>query len=147
MGRISSRWFVFVAGMAAVTLIPVERVSGAVEEAASQTFAEATTGAVHLPGNTADVEVRFVQEDGPESGHVRVELTPETRPLTWIEARSAAQQGFLAALNEPGLGDDLSQILVVVKLMPASHPDPGGSEQRVLFVHRGGREWSVLSGD
>jgi hypothetical protein len=78
---------------------------------------------------------------------VRVELTPETRPLTIIEARSAAEEGFLAALEEPALRDGLTRVTVVVRLMPATHPDPVPAEHVVIFVYKGGSDWSVLSGD
>jgi hypothetical protein len=93
------------------------------------------------------MEMRFAQEDGPDSGHVRVVLTPETRPLTMLEARSAAQQGFLEALNEKGLGDNLKRVIVVVRLMPKSHPDPAAAQQVFRFVHKGRRDWSVLVGE
>ena len=72
-------------------------------------------------------------------------LTPETRPLTMLEARSAAQQAFLKALKEPGLGDNLSRITVVVRLMPASHPDPGVTEQVIVFLHKGGQDWACCA--
>jgi hypothetical protein len=96
--------------------------------------------------DSADVHVLFVQEDGPAAGHVRVELTPETRPLNGFEARSAAQQAFLAALDEPGLGDGLSRITVVVRLAPAEKTGVAVPEQRFLFTNRGGRDWSVSAG-
>ena len=98
-------------------------------------------------GKAADFMLRYIQEDGPESGHVRVVLTPETRAVTILEARMAAEQAFLEALTEPGLGDDLKRITVVVRLMPASHPDPGLSEQVIVYLHKGGRDWSVLAGE
>jgi hypothetical protein len=91
--------------------------------------------------------MRFVQEGEPDSGHVRVVLTPETRPLTILEARSAAQQGFLEALNEEGLGDQLRRVVVVVRLMPKSHPDPAAAEEVFRFLHKGGRDWTVLVGE
>ncbi len=97
--------------------------------------------------DAADLMLRFVQEDGPESGHVRVELTPETRPLTFIEARMAAEKGFLAALNEPGLGDNITRVTVVVRLMPASHPSPDDAEQVIVYSHKGGQDWSVTAGE
>jgi hypothetical protein len=134
------------AGAAATALISAS-VIAAVETAPQQTFAEALAAPPRMLAGVADVHLRFLQEDGPESGHVRVLLTPETRPLTLIEARSAAEQAFLAALKEPGLGDGLSQITVVVRVMPASHPDPLAREQVFRFLHKGGREWSVLGGD
>ena len=65
--------------------------------------------------------------------------TPETRPLHSLEARTAAQQAFLEALKEPGLGDNLSRITVVVRLMPASHPDPDVTEQVIVYLHKGGQ--------
>ena len=117
---------------------------GAVDDEVQQVAAADRTEFV---ANSADVELRFIQEDGPESGHVRVVLTPETRPLTILEARSAAQQAFLRALDEPGLAGPLSRITVVVRLMPASHPDPGPAEQVIRFQHKGGRDWSILPGE
>jgi hypothetical protein len=101
----------------------------------------------HLIEDSAKVEMRFIQEDGPDSGHVRVVLTPETRSLTAFEGRSAAQQAFLKTLDEPGLGGPLRRITVVVRLMPAGHPDPGGVEQVITFQHKGGRDWSILAGE
>jgi len=98
-------------------------------------------------GEVADLTLRFIQEDGPDSGHVRVVLTPEARSLTVMEARMAAEQAFLETLNEPGLGDNLKRITVVVRLMPNSHPDPGAVEQVVVYQHKGGRDWSVLPGN
>ena len=86
-------------------------------------------------------------EIGPESGHVRVVLTPETRPLTLLEARGVAQKAFLETLKEPGLGDNLTRITVVVRLMPKSHPDPTRAEQVVVYLHKGGNDWSVRVGE
>ena len=97
-----------------------------------------------IVGGTADLEMRFLQEDGPDSGHIRVVLTPETRALSAYEARSAAQQAFLAALSEPALGDNLSKITVVVRLMPQSYLDPGGTEQVFRFLFKGGQDWTIL---
>jgi hypothetical protein len=146
MVRFASLDWIVVAGVV-VGVAPALAAVGANEPGQPQTLAELAAEPARLLGSTADMELRFIQEDGPDAGHVRVELTPETRPLTMLEARSAAQQGFLAALDEPGLGDNLSRVIVVVRLMPASHPDPSASEQRFLFLHKGGRDWSVLSGD
>ena len=98
-------------------------------------------------GASADVMLHFIQEDGPQSGHVRVVLTPETRALTVIEARMAAEQAFLQTLKQPGLGDDLDRITVVVRMMPRSHPDPDEAQQVIVYQHKGGRDWSVLPGE
>ena len=129
------------AGLAA-GVVAGEPVSAATGEAEAPEVAVA-----RAVGEVADLTLKFIQVDGPESGHVRVVLTPETRPLTIIEARMAAQQGFLEALKEPGLGDDLKRITVVVRLMPASHPDPSAAEQVVVYQHKGGRDWSVFAGE
>jgi len=71
--------------------------------------APAATGAGELPqvaearveGQVADLTARYIQEDGPASGNVKVVLTPDTRTLSVIEARMAAEQAFLDALNSP----------------------------------------------
>ena len=107
-------------------------------DAASVAFREAV--------DSADLLLQFIQVDGPTSGHVHVVLTPETRPLTILEARSAAEQAFLETLKEPGLGD-ISRVTVVVRLMPQSHPDPGVSEQVIVYQHKSGSEWTVLPGE
>jgi hypothetical protein len=115
----------------------------------------AATGEGDLPqiaearamGEVADLTLRYIQEDGPDSGHVRVVLTPEVRPLNVIEARMAAQQAFLEALKEPGIGDNLQRITVVVHMMPQSHPDPDVAEQVIVYLHKGGSDWSVMAGE
>lgn len=145
MVRVAFDW-VLAAGLAAVGAGSPPQ-AAAVTGAESRQVAEAALEAGLRLGQTADVMLHFSQEDGPDSGHVRILLVPETRPLTLPEARSAAQQAFLEALGQPGLGDNLSRITVVVRLMPASHPDPAAAEQVVVFLHKGGRDWSVLSGD
>ena len=138
-------FLIFLVGLGLATwMLPANLAIGAVESDEQQ-LAEASP--TQLVAGTADVELRFIQEDGPESGHVRVELTPETRPLTVWEARSAAQQGFLEALNEKGLGDRLSRITVVVRLMPKAHPDPGAAEQVFRFLHKGGQDWTIQAGE
>jgi len=133
------------AGLAAGALVPFGIAAGAVGGGDMQQLAEAAAGPARILDGAADMVLRFVQEDGPSSGHVRVELTPETRGLTIFEARSAAQQGFLEALNEPGLGERLSRIKVVVRLMPASHP--AGPEQTFLFLRKSGNDWTILAGE
>jgi hypothetical protein len=137
---------VLLAGLAATGVVSAEIAGSATEESQNLELAEAVSTARTF-GEAADLMLRFVQVDGPESGHVRVVLTPETRPLTLLEARSAAEQAFLATLKEPGLGDNLRRITVVVRLMPTSHPDPSGSEQVIVYQHKSGRDWSVLPGE
>jgi hypothetical protein len=134
---------VFAAGLAA--LAAPGGVSAATSEGEPRLVAEAASA--RTLGDSADLMLRFVQEDGPDSGHVRVELTPETRALTIIEARMAAEKGFLAALNEPGLGDNLRRVTVVVRLMPNSHPSPDAAAAVVVYRHKGGRDWSITAGE
>ena len=145
MVRVAFDW-VLAAGLAAAGAGAPQQAT-AVAGAEPARMAEAPPEAAQRLGNAADVMLHFIQEDGPASGHVRVLLVPETRPLTLPEARSAAQQAFLETLGQPGLGDNLSRITVVVRLMPASHPDPAATEQVVVFLHKGGRDWSVLAGE
>ena len=135
--------FVF-AGLAATVVSPA---GPAIASTETQSAPIVAAAAPQTLGEGADLKLRFVQEDGPESGHVRVELTPETRPLTMMEARIAAERGFLAALDEKGLGDNLSRITVVVRLMPASHPDLESGQQVVIYRHTGGKDWSITAGE
>ena len=135
------------AGAIALALLPLR---ASPSPAAVERWDDMPSEAVAWTGsasNAADLELHYAQEDGPGSGHIRVTLTPETRALTVEEARAAAQQAFLGALDNPALGDELRRIRVVVRLTPASHPDLDAARQEVLFVHKGGREWSVLPGD
>jgi hypothetical protein len=146
MVRFAVSNFLVAAGLAVGALVPFGIAVGAVGGGEVQRLAEAAAGPERILGGSADMVLRFIQEDGPGSGHVRVELTPETRGLTIFEARSAAQQGFLEALNEPGLGEKLSRIKVVVRLMPASHSH-AGPEQTFLFLRKGGNDWTILAGE
>jgi hypothetical protein len=134
------------AAAAALLGLAVSMAIGAVGQGEPQLAAAVMPAARNLD-TSADVQLRFIQEGAPESGHVRVELTPDTRPLTVFEARSAAQQAFLEALTEPGLGDGLKQITIVVRLLPRTEALPPGAEQTFRFVHKGGRDWSILAGE
>jgi hypothetical protein len=140
-GVLRSGWLV-VAGCFLSGALAVQPADAAVGNLSREQVAAADGS--YLLDSSAQVELRFIQEDGPESGHVRVVITPETRALTLLEARSTAQQAFLKTLQEPGLGGPLSRITVVVRLLPASHPDPGLAEQVIMFQHKGGRDWAVL---
>ena len=145
MARVKIDWILAVS-LAGLGVLPVQPGMASTGEG-EQRLAEAAAGLSGQFGDRADLMLRYIQEDGPESGHVRILLAPETRPLTQAEARSAAQQAFLKALKEPGLGDNLSRITVVVRLMPASLPDLETAEQIIVFLHKGGQDWAVLSGE
>jgi hypothetical protein len=142
MVRFAYLVLLFAAGVSASSLLQAGEANGAVRPGPSWQIAELSPTPLN---GAADIELRFVQEDGPESGNVRVILTPLSRQLTVSEARVAAQQGFLEALNEDALGDDLRRIIVVVRLVPGS--DSRGREQVIRFVRKSGRDWSVLLGD
>jgi hypothetical protein len=140
----SAEWR-FWAGLSVAFVLGVQAAAGAVDWDEPVRLA-ATPEATERPLNgSADVMLRFVQEGGPDEGLVRVELTPADRPLSAMEARAAAQQAFLEALNEPGLGDTLSRIVVEVRLVPDSG-DPG-LKRSFLFLSRGGGTWSLMSAD
>ena len=143
------RWSgsVLLAGMAAAGLTLAQGASGAVGDGTAEALVETVGQPGGQPNRAVDLQLRFIQEGGPESGQVRVVVTPETRRLTILEARSAAQQAFLQALNEPGLGDNLRRVTVVVRRLPDSHPDPGGAEQVIRFQLVSGRDWSVMLGE
>jgi hypothetical protein len=147
MSKIAPTGLFIVAGAAALGIAATGTAAAVTGEGEPITFAGAAAGAGHVLGGSANLTMRFTQEDGPGSGHVRVLLTPETRPLTVLEARSAAEQAFLATLKEAGLGDNLTRITVVVRLMSQSHPDPSAAETVIVFQHKGGSDWSVLAGE
>jgi hypothetical protein len=130
------------AGLAAASGLMTGLADGATGDIETPRIAEA-----RATGAAADFMLRYIQEDGPESGHVRVLLTPEARPLTIMEARMAAEKAFLEALDEPGLGENLKRITVVVRLLPASHPDPDVAEQVIVYQHKSGHDWSVFAGE
>lgn len=143
MRRVRISRVALAAGLAAAGAVVVTGLAeGATGEGETPVIAEARAS-----GGAADFMLRYIQEDGPESGHVRVVLTPETRALTVMEARMAAERAFLDALDEPGLGEKLKRITVVVRLLPASHPDPGVAEQVIVYQHKSGRNWSVFAGE
>ncbi len=150
MSRVAFTGWVAVAGLAVAGAAAGAGFALAAKgDEATQRIAEAAaeSGEPVPLAHAANLTMRFIQEDGPESGHVRVVLTPELRPLTILEARTAAQQAFLETLKERGLGDNLKRITVVVRLMPRSHPDPAGAEQVIVYLHKGGRDWSVRPGE
>lgn len=134
----------FWAGLSVAFVLSVQAAAGAVDWNSPTMVAAAPEATRPLDG-AADVVLRFVQEGAPEEGFVRVELTPADRPLTSMEARAVAQQAFLEALNEPGLGDNLTRIVVEVRLVRES--DDPGLRRSFLYLSRGGGNWSLMSAD
>ena len=147
MTKFTPAEWVMAAALAVLLTVPSEVASGAVGDGGLERLAEASVNPQPIGAGAADFEMRFIHEGGPESGPVRVVLTPQARPLTALEARNAAQKAFLEALADPSLSDDLRRVVVVVRLMPATHPDPAGSEQSFLFLRKQGTTWSVRGGE
>ena len=81
----------------------------------------AAVGAAPGPGYTEqdadDVITGSVPHGVGYSTNVRV-LTPDDRPLSMDEARSAARQAFLETLNDPVFMDGLKIVTVVVHRFP-----------------------------
>ncbi len=92
-------------------------------------------------GYSTNVRMQFFQEDGPLAGHVKVVLTPDDRPLSMDEARSAARQAFLETLNDPVFMDGLKIVTVVVHRFPGE--DEPVLDFQVQFRAQGDRTWSV----
>lgn len=135
----------FWAGLSVAFVLGVQAAAGAADWDGPVRLAAAPEATARPLDGAADVMLRFVQDGEPDEGLVRVELRPAERPLSAMEARAAAQQAFLQALNEPGLGDDLSRIVVEVRLAPEGD-DPSLSRS-FLFLSRGGGSWTVMSAD
>lgn len=127
--------FAMVPAFAAVGDIPVN-------ENLAQDVDEIVTGSVpEGVGYSTNVQMQFFQEDGPLAGHVKVVLSPDDRPLSMDEARSAARQAFLETLNDPVFMDGLKIVTVVVHRFP-------GEDEPVLDLHvrfraEGDHNWSV----
>ncbi|WP_034491424.1 hypothetical protein [Afifella pfennigii] len=98
--------------------------------------------AKEIPGLT-EVRLRFEPDGDPRAGRVKVLLRPESRPLTYFEARQAVRQAFLETLKEPGLPDDLKRIAVTVEMQPEGAP--GGETQTYLFVRKDAKTWTILA--
>jgi len=88
-----------------------------------------------------NVRMQFIQLDGPRAGHIKVVLTPDDRPLTMPEARSAARQAFLETLNDPIFMEDLKIVTVVVHRFP-DQADPA-VDFSVRFRSQGEGEWTI----
>jgi hypothetical protein len=132
------------AALAAALAFGVPAAFGAVQR--ETVVADAHSGgmtAARLLDGATGVRVRIVPEGDPSS--VRVELVPDARSLTLLEARAVAQRGFLAALNEPGLGDMLKTVVVTVDLVPDNRDPP--LKRSFLYFATGAESWSVLSAD
>ena len=106
---------------------------------------EAVAGVVQSPDKPApgvNSVMMTLEPDGDfADGHIRIVLRPDTRPLTLIQARSAAQEAFLETLNEPALADVVSRITIIVELVP----DASESDVKQVFQYetKDGKTWSL----
>ena len=98
-----------------------------------------------IPDSIAELEMHFAPGDGGLSGHVRVTLTPQNRALTIQEARQAAEEAFLATLNEPGLGAALNHVRIVVYLEP--EPGPRADRRAFVFSSNDGISWRLTGSE
>ena len=116
---------------------------GAIQDQSGQVVADvAQPPARFIPG--ANHVVMTFEEDGDLfDGHIRFVLRPETRPLTLMEARSAAQQAFLEALNEPAFIDVINRITIVVELVPEASEDD--LKQVFFYESKDGKTWSLTA--
>ena len=89
----------------------------------------------------AELEMRFAPAADGKDGHISVILTPQNRALSAHEARQAAEDAFLEALNEPGLGAMLTQVRVVVYFKPA--PKPQSDRKAFVFSSENGVSWHL----
>ena len=126
---------------AGLALTGIPAAFGAIQNQSEQVVAEVSQPpARFIPG--ANHVVMTFEEDGDLfDGHIRFILRPEARPLTLMEARSAAQQAFLEALNEPAFIDVINRITIVVELVPEASEDD--LKQVFLYESKDGKTWSL----
>lgn len=140
-------WIAWSSALTICGLIMISGVLAAVEDEpfvapAAQPSDDIITGSI--PRGVSDptnVRMQFIQEDGPRAGHVKVVLTPDDRPLTMDEARSAARQAFLETLNDPVFMDDLKIVTVIVHRFPDTVD--ASIDFSIRFEARGGGQWSI----
>jgi hypothetical protein len=114
---------------------------GAIQDQSGQVVAEAAQPPVRPILGANNVMMTFEEDGDLFDGHIRVVLSPETRPLTLMQARSAAQEAFLEALNEPGLADVINRITIIVELVPEAME--GDLKQVFLYESKDGKTWSL----
>lgn len=139
----SERLAVFAALGLAIGLVTtgIPAAFGAIQYQSEQVVAEVSQPPARPILGANSVIMRFEEDGDLFDGHIRVVLSPETRPLTLMQARLAAQEAFLEALNEPALIDVINAITIVVELVPdASEND---LKQVFLYETKDGKTWSL----
>ncbi len=114
---------------------------GAIQDQSDQVVAGLAQSPDRPVPDANNVMMTFEADGKFADGHVRVVLRPDARPLTLMQARSAAQEAFLETLNEPGFADVVTRITIVVELVP----DASESDLRQVFLYesKDGKTWSL----
>ncbi len=114
---------------------------GSVQDQSDQVVAEVSQPPARPILGANNVMMRFEEDGDLFDGRIRVVLSPETRPLTLMQARSVAQKAFLETLNEPALIDVINAITIVVELVP----DARENDLRQVFLYetKDGKNWSL----
>jgi hypothetical protein len=142
---LSERFAVFAAIALAIGLVitGIPAAFGAIQNQSEQVVAEVSQPPARPILGANNVMMTFEDDGDLFDGHIRVVLSPETRPLTLMQARSAAQEAFLETLNEPALVDVINRITIVVELVPeASESD---LKQVFLYESKDGKTWSITA--
>jgi len=116
---------------------------GAIRDQAGQVVAEVSQPPVSPVLGANHVIMTFEEDGDLFDGHIRFVLRPEARPLTLMEARIAAQEAFIEALNEPAFADVISRITIVVELVPEA--SEGDLKQVFLYESKDGKTWSLTA--
>ena len=142
MRRVRVSRVALAAGFAAAGALVAGLAEGATGEGETPQIAEA-----RATGVAADLMLRYIQEDGPESGHVRVVLTPETRPLTVMEARMAARAGVSRSAEgaRPRRQSEAHHRRRALDAGVASRSRRGRAGHRLPAQERA--DWSVFAGE
>jgi hypothetical protein len=114
---------------------------GAIEDQSGQVVAEVSQSPVSPVLGANHVIMTFEEDGDLFDGHIRFVLRPEARPLTLMEARIAAQDAFIEALNEPAFADVINRITIVVELVPEA--GEGDLKQVFLYESKDGKTWSL----
>ena len=124
-----------------VVITSIPAALGAIQDQSEQVVAEVSQPLTKSIPGVNHVVMTFEEDGDLFDGHIRFILRPEARPLTLMEARFAAQQAFLEALNEPAFVDVISRITIVVELIPEA--SEGDLKQVFLYESKDGKTWSL----
>ena len=124
-----------------ITSIPAA--FGAIQDQSEQVVAEVSQPSAGPVLGANHVVMTFEEDGDLFDGHIRFVLRPEARPLSLMEARIAAQEAFIEALNEPAFVDVISRITIVVELVPEASEDD--LRQVFLYESKDGKNWSLTA--